>query len=268
MKKLTASLSMFALLFALLGAVPSPASAQSILPLDQIKSGDLVRGESLPAVYYYGKDGFRYVFPNDKTYFTWYENFDSVKWISDADLAKLQIGGNVTYKPGVKMVKINTDTKTYAIDEGGLLRWVKTEAAAIALYGENWNQMIDDVPDAFFANYLKNGEPIESLSDYNPELAEAAAANINEDKGLQSPIVIQIDDNQFIPSEVNVERGRAIKFINNDTVKHAATETESLKWGTGTLQPGEAFSRYFEERGTHNYFDNYNPEVTGSIVVN
>src|SRR3989339_2273381 len=116
-----------------------PAEAATTALAD-LNAGDLIRGQSLSAVYYYGADGFRYVFPNDKTYFTWYSNFDSVKWLTDADLGKIQIGGNVTYKPGVKMIKINSDPKTYAIGEGGALRWVSTESAAIALYGSDWNK--------------------------------------------------------------------------------------------------------------------------------
>ena len=117
-----------------------------------VSSGDLIRGTSFSAVYYMGTDGFRYVFPNDKTYFTWYSDFDDVKFLSDADLAKIQMGGNVTYKPGVKMIKINSDPKTYAVSAGGELRHVGSEALAVSLYGSTWNTKIDDVPDGFFSN--------------------------------------------------------------------------------------------------------------------
>ena len=82
-------------------------SAGSLVTIDDLYAGDLIRGESYSAVYYYGKDGFRYVFPNDKTYFTWYDNFDGIKWLSDSNLAKIQIGSTIAYKPGNKMIKIN-----------------------------------------------------------------------------------------------------------------------------------------------------------------
>ena len=61
------------------------------------------------AVYWYGADGKRYVFPNEKTYLSWYADFSGVQTVSDADLASIMIGGNVTYKPGVRMLKITTD---------------------------------------------------------------------------------------------------------------------------------------------------------------
>ena len=57
------------------------------------------------------------------------------------------------------MVKITTDPKTYVVDAGNVLRWVPSEEAAVALYGDNWNQMIDDVSDAFFFSYTI-GNPI------------------------------------------------------------------------------------------------------------
>jgi len=121
-------------------------------------SGSLIKA-SLPAVYYCGADGKRYVFVNDHAFFSWYEDFFGVQTISDADLAKIPLGGNVTYRPGERLIKIQSDPKVYAVSRGGILRWVTTEAAAIRLYGANWNKLIDDIPDSFFVNY-RVGAPI------------------------------------------------------------------------------------------------------------
>ncbi len=115
-------------------------------------SGSLIKG-SLPAVYYCGADEKRYVFVNDKAFFSWYSDFSTVITVSDADLALIPIGGNITYRPGSRMVKIMTDPKVYAVSRGGTLRWIATEAVAIRLYGADWNTMIDDIPDAFLVNY-------------------------------------------------------------------------------------------------------------------
>lgn len=126
--------------------------------------GDLIRGTTFSAVYYMGEDGFRYVFPNDKTYFTWYSDFSAVKMVTDAELATIQMGGNVTYHPGLKMIKINSDPKTYLVTHGAVLRWVSTEADAIAMYGTDWNTKIDDVADGFFTNYTL-GDVVDLSSD-------------------------------------------------------------------------------------------------------
>jgi hypothetical protein len=121
-------------------------------------SNSLIKG-SLDAVYYCGADGRRYVFPNAKTYFSWYADFSNVIIMSDAALAQIPLGNNVTYRPGVTMVKIQTDPKVYTVSRGGVIRWVQDEQIAAKLYGPDWNQHIDDINDAFFVDYLV-GPPI------------------------------------------------------------------------------------------------------------
>lgn len=162
-----------------LSALVAPLSAKAA-----VSSGSLVKA-SLPAVYYVGSDMKRYVFPNEKTYKTWYADFSGVMTISDAELASMMIGGNVTYKPGTRMVKITTDPKVYVVDAHGVLRPIASEAVAAALYGSNWNQQIDDVPDGFFVNYSL-GAAVNSASDFNRSAVSAAATSINVDKNLGS----------------------------------------------------------------------------------
>ncbi len=121
-------------------------------------SGSLIRTSSSSAVYYCGANGKRYVFPNEKVYFSWYADFSSVTVISNETMATIQLGGNVTYKPGTRMIKIESDPKVYVVSKGGLLRWVPTEAIATRLYGTTWNKMIDDVSVSFFPNYRMGTE--------------------------------------------------------------------------------------------------------------
>lgn len=248
-----------------LGGLPTMTRAATV-PLADLEPGDLIRGQTFTAVYYYGEDGFRYVFPNDKTYFTWYSDFSTVRWISDADLGKIQIGGNATYKPGVKMIKINTDPKTYAVDAGGTLRWVTSEAQAISLYGANWNTMIDDVPDGFFSNYVRSDDDIGEPGDYSPSAAAAQATSISVDKNLTAATEVEIIDDEFVDDLVTIEVGATVKFVNNGENKHTAT-ADDLDWGTGTMQPGGFYVRRFNEPGTYTYFCSYHPNMQGTIVV-
>ncbi len=130
------------------------------------------------AVYYIGSDGKRHAFPNSKIYFTWYKDFSDVRIISLDQLASIPLGTNVRYKPGSRMVKFTTDPKVYAIDVNGILRWVKTEAVAKALYGDNWNTFIDDLSDAFFGNY-KFGQDINSSSEFDLESIKLSQPTIS-----------------------------------------------------------------------------------------
>lgn len=122
----------------------------------------LIKAPSFKAVYYCGADGRRYVFPNDRVFKTWYKDFSTVQTISDAELASIPLGQNVTYKPGTKLVKITTDPKVYAVGRGGVLRWVTTPEIAAGLYGSAWAKNVEDIPDVFFTSYTV-GEPITSL---------------------------------------------------------------------------------------------------------
>ncbi len=116
-------------------------------------SGSLIKTASSSAVYYCGADGKRYVFPNDKVYFTWYADFKTVVTITNDTLASIPLGGLVTYRPGSVLVKIESIPNVYAIEPGGVLRWVRSPEIAAALYGANWKKQVHDISDAFFGSY-------------------------------------------------------------------------------------------------------------------
>jgi hypothetical protein len=130
-------------------------------------------------VYYRASDGTRHAFPNEKIYFTWYADFSDVEIVSPNALANLPLGGNVTYRPGVRMVKFVTDPKTYAVGRAGLLRWVSSETIATQLYGSAWNAKIDDLSDAFAADY-SFGNEITSASQFSPSAQTAAVTTIDQ----------------------------------------------------------------------------------------
>ena len=143
--------------------------------------GQLIKASG-PAVYYMGMDGKRYVFPNEATYRSWYQDFSSVQTITDTELSQIMIGGNVTYRPGTRLVKITTDPKVYAIAGNGTLRWVSTEALAISLFGSTWATQVDDIPDAFFVNYHV-GADLRTSGDYDRNQELTLSATISADRG-------------------------------------------------------------------------------------
>ncbi len=120
-------------------------------------AGDLIKMDGLSSVYYLGGDGKRYVFPNEQTYFSWYQDFSSVKTIPQSELESYPLGANVTIRPGTKLVKITTDPKVYAVEPGGALKHITSETDASNLWGSMWNKRVVDVPDAFFVNYTQTG---------------------------------------------------------------------------------------------------------------
>jgi hypothetical protein len=157
-----------------LSVVPSPTAAAAIADNALVKSPE-------SSSVYYVSEGKRFAFPNDRVYFSWYGDFSTVVTISPAELANLPLSGNVTYKPGVKLVKIQTDPRVYAVSRFGYLHWITSEAIAKALYGDAWNKNVDDIPDTFFTNYFVK-EAITSADAYSPR-AERAISSISLDLG-------------------------------------------------------------------------------------
>jgi hypothetical protein len=136
-----------------------------------------IRGTSVSTVFWYANDGKRYVFPNTATYYTWFPSFDNVRTVSDSELYSITIGGNVTYRPGAKLVKVNTDPKVYVVARGAVLRHVTSEYLAERLFGSDWRSDVHDIADVYFTNYTV-GSPIYNESDYNVS---------NEYNGVSTP---------------------------------------------------------------------------------
>lgn len=262
MKRFLARLGLIATLASILAPVATHAAVTSAFA-----PGDLIRGSAVSTVYYFGPDGHRYVFPNEKTYFTWYTDFSKVKLISDGQLGTIPLGrSNVTYRPGYKMIKITTDPKTYAVDQGGVLRWVQTEQLAQTLFGLNWSDRIDDLPDPFFINY-KVGTPLETADQYKPADVMTATPNISIDKQFdttQVTITIGSQTNGFVPSTTTLKAGNTVIWTNSDTVPHTVTGSG---FESGEIAPGKTYSHRFPSTGSFDYICSIHTVMKGTINV-
>lgn len=183
-------IGMLALSASAVEATTTDALIQPRATLTSIANGELIKGTSYDTVYYLAEDGKRYVFPNSKTYFSWYDDFSEVREIPDEELFGYPLGGNVRYRPGSLLVKITTNPKVYAVGEDGKLRWVKNEAAAKALYGDHWNKLVDDIADSFFTNY-EVGDDIDGEEDFNPTEIEEEYPSISHNRGFKAKKVIK-----------------------------------------------------------------------------
>lgn len=246
--------------------------ASTVMPLtasaattSAFNSGDLIKGSG-STVYYFAANGKRFVFPNEKTYFTWYQNFSPVKQISDGQLATIPLGGNVTYRPGRKMIKVTTDPRTYVVDQGGFLRHINSEQLAQTLYGTSWKSQIDDVPDAFFTNY-RQGTAIQTASDYQPANVMTLTTSINQDKQFdETKVTVTIGTltNGFVPTTLTVKRGTEVTWTNSDTTDHTVT---GAGFDSGLLRPGATFARRVDTVGSFDYRCTVHPTMQGTINV-
>lgn len=116
-----------------------------------IQPGDLIKA-SLDAVYYYSAQGTRHVFVTQSIYDTWYDDFSSIKVISDTELAAIPLGAAVGYRPGT-MLTAPSINEVYVIDRGQVLRHLGSEQVALDLYGPTWNKQINDLQESLLFNY-------------------------------------------------------------------------------------------------------------------
>ena len=135
--------------------------------------GSLIKAAGKTTVYYLGHDNKRYVFPDDKVFYSWYQNFNDVITVTAEQLAGYTLGGNVIMRSGTRLVQfvgyswggamVVDDPKIYAVEPDGRLRWITTAEIAASLYGSSWEKRIAPVHNVLAGNYVISA-PIESAS--------------------------------------------------------------------------------------------------------
>ncbi len=138
-------------------------------------------------VYFLDAYGKRHAFTHEKAYFSWYSDWSNIHIVSQAHMVAFPLGNNVRYKPGVKLVKFPSVNTVYAVSRGGLLRPIASEAVARALYGNNWNQQVDDISESFYSNYtVATDSPIADVSHYNVASERTSVQSINDN--IENPL--------------------------------------------------------------------------------
>jgi plastocyanin len=81
-----------------------------------------------------------------------------------------------------------------------------------------------------------------------------------------STTTVDITDDAFDPSELNIAAGTTVTFVNNGTGLHTATADNGL-FDSGELAPGASYPVVLDGAGTVTYHCELHPEMQGSIVV-
>lgn len=122
-------------------------------------------------VYYIGADNKRHIIPNESVFNSWYCNFSKVVITDRATLAKYPIGSNVTYRPGLNLVKFPTNPRVYVVQAGRFLRPIKDEASATAMFSDQWAKLVRDLPDTSYSDYV--------FGDEIPEMTDLSSLNLS-----------------------------------------------------------------------------------------
>lgn len=118
-------------------------------------------GSKGAAVYQIGSDGKKYVYPDQKTFETWHDDFSKVIAVSLDVLDKYSDGGSVTFQPGTKLITHRNTSKVYAVGKDGEVFYIPNEATARKFYGNEWYKIVVDIdPGVFALNYKINDQEL------------------------------------------------------------------------------------------------------------
>jgi len=170
-------------------STPPPPALATQLPQDRIdlsdsiiRTGDVLTSEGLPNNYYVGSNLKRYVFTTQQTYFTWYPASARIKKIDRKKLEAIPLGGNVTYRPGMRIITFATDPTHYVVGHGGTLHEA-TSSQLNGYYGKNWKERVDVLEEYYLPDYRMEGS-IRLSSSYSPLEEYASSKTISHDKNL------------------------------------------------------------------------------------
>ncbi len=138
--------------------VPAFAATKAVATVSYTTpvAGDLVKTPTYSAVYFIGSDLKKYLFSTENTFFTWYSGTwaqNPVKNISQTDFDAISLGGNVTARPGVSLMKFDNSPKVYAVTPTGIT--YVSDSVAQALYGATYAKGVITIQASFESNYTK-----------------------------------------------------------------------------------------------------------------
>lgn len=129
-------------------AVPTLISAQSNYPAGTLLK---IKNRAGAAVYQIGSNGKKHVFPDQKTFMTWHDNFNDVIEVDQATLDNYEDGGPVTFQPDVSLATSPCTAKVYAVGDDGEIVHIPDEATAKKYYGQGWQSLVKDVDCGMFS---------------------------------------------------------------------------------------------------------------------
>ena len=209
--------------------LPTPIIPGGVLP-QNVSVGNLVKSSTSPAVYYIGSDNKKHNFPNELVYKTWYESFSGIKTISAVDLDSIVSGQDVYVREGTYLVKKTADSKCYAIESDGVLRWIENESIAKMLYGTKWTDRIIDLSAAMFNQYTLGSSISSNVHPTGSLISYSGSANIYYiDNGQKREV------STGVFSQSRYQSRFVVKSISS-TISYTAGSIMTAKTDVGYLQ--------------------------------
>lgn len=94
--------------------------------------------------------------------------------------------------------------------------------------------------------------------------AAVIAAPASADAGAGNAVTIQ--QYKFVPKDMTVSVGTAVKWTNQDQTPHNVIDTRK-GFRSSALDTGDAFTHIFTKPGVYKYYCGLHPFMTGTITV-
>ncbi len=78
-------------------------------------------------------------------------------------------------------------------------------------------------------------------------------------------------DRCYIPSQIVIEKGKQVTWVNEDSAFHSVTsgfyDVPTERFDSGHLDPFESYTLTFDEAGIYDYFCTLHPWMKGQVIV-
>ena len=114
----------------------------------------------------------------------------------------------------------------------------------------------------------------------NPDETNPEEINLQNDFLIPPDVVIpmkvsrpgcDIEDICYIPSNIVVEKGKSVTWLNEDSSFHSVTSgfypEPSGLFDSGHLDPYESYTLSFDDLGTYDYFCTLHPWMKAQVIV-
>lgn len=122
----------------------------------------------------------------------------------------------------------------------------------------------------YFANKKTNNSSSPSTNSSHTTMPQQSTNNSGSSKTTtpQTADKVSIVNFAFSPASINIKKGTAVTWTNNDNTIHTVTEADSQKGPMSSdLNQGQSYTFTFDAPGTYHYKCSIHPNMMGTITV-
>lgn len=105
------------------------------------------------------------------------------------------------------------------------------------------------------------------FSDHSPIEPDLADCNLPIDGDVVGSTVVVVRDYEFVPASVTVAAGTRVTWVNCGPNEVHTSTADGGQWDSGSLAPGQVYTRTFGQAGDFAYHCTPHPFMEGTVVV-